>query len=102
MPVISFSVHTFTNCYSENAVNFSSQKCAGFLPVSSYMITIMMNNKVPVAGLETNETGFENVKDLKQLSADNVTSNGKFGVLGLRRIRKKARSFRIHNRIPRL
>ena len=64
---------------------------------------IMMNsNKVPAEGVEENGTGLENGKDVKQLSADNDTLNRRFGVMDLWRIRSNARTFRIHNRIPRL
>ncbi|RYZ28479.1 MAG: hypothetical protein EOO10_09420 [Chitinophagaceae bacterium] len=60
------------------------------------------NNKVPTDGLEVNETGTENGKDVKQLSADNVTANRRFGAMDLWKIRSNARTYRIHNRIPRL
>ena len=60
------------------------------------------SNKIPTEGVEVNETGFENGKDVKQLSSDNVTTNRRFGAMDLWRIRNNARTFRIHNRIPRL
>lgn len=83
--------------------DFDLQKCNGFLPVPSYMMTIMMNsNKMPTAGADVNETGSENGKEVKQLSDDTVTLNRRFGVMDLWRIRSNARTFRIHNRIPRL
>ena len=63
---------------------------------------MMNSNKVPAEGVELSETGLENGKDAKQLSDDNVTLNRRFGVMDLWRIRSNARSFRIHNRIPRL
>jgi hypothetical protein len=63
---------------------------------------MMNSNKVPAEGVEVNETGLENGKDVKQLSGDNGTLNRRFGVMDLWRIRSNARTFRIHNRIPRL
>jgi hypothetical protein len=73
------------------------------LPVTFDIRTIMMNsNKIPAEGMDVNETGLENGKDVKQLSDDNVTMNRRFGVMDLWRIRTNARRFRIHNRIPRL
>jgi hypothetical protein len=62
----------------------------------------MNSNKIPAEGMDVNETGLENGKDVKQLSDDNVTMNRRFGVMDLWRIRTNARRFRIHNRIPRL
>jgi hypothetical protein len=62
----------------------------------------MNSNKMPTVGTEMNETGVENEKDVKGLAGDNNTANRKFGVNDLWRIRSNARTFRIHNRIPRL
>lgn len=63
---------------------------------------MMNSNKEPLTGVEVNENGLENGKDSKQLSDDNVTLNRRFGVMDLWKIRSNARSFRIHNRIPRM
>ena len=63
---------------------------------------MMNSNKVPAEGVDVNETGSENGEDVKQLSDDNAATNRRFGVMDLWRIRSNARTFRIHNRIPRL
>jgi len=62
----------------------------------------MNSNKEPAAGVEVNERGVEQGKDGKHFSDDDVATSRRFGVTDLWRIRSNARSFRIHNRIPRL
>lgn len=63
----------------------------------------MNNNKADAIELASNETGSasENEKGLHN-SKDNGDSKRNFGVLNLWSIRRGARIYRIHNRIPRL
>ena len=63
---------------------------------------MMNHNKMPSTGAGSNETGAEYGKDVKQLSDDNVALNRRFGVMDLWKIRKNARSFKIHSRLPRV
>ncbi len=59
-------------------------------------------NKAPETVAALNETGLENGKALNQLSNDNGTFNRRFGVTDLWSMRRNARKFKIHDRIPRL
>lgn len=61
----------------------------------------MNHSKMPLKGAGSFEIGMEYGKDVKQLSDDNVALSRRFGVMDLWKIRKNARSFRIHNRLPR-
>jgi hypothetical protein len=63
----------------------------------------MMNtNKVPATEVALIETGVENGEESKLLSEDNGNSNQRFGLMDLWSIRRSARKFKIHNRLPRL
>ena len=48
------------------------------------------------------KTETENGEETKQATNENGTSTHYFGVVDLWKIRRRARTFRIHNRIPRL
>ena len=63
---------------------------------------MMDYNNVPESKVAFNETQVKNGRDLNQLSEDNDTFNRRFGVMDLWSIRRSARKFKIHNRIPRL
>jgi hypothetical protein len=63
---------------------------------------MMDYNRAPEREVALNETGLENGKDINQLSDDNGTLNRRFGVTDLWSMRRNARKFKIHDRIPRL
>lgn len=63
---------------------------------------MMNNNKEYATGVALNETGSVNCNGEKKLSDHDNTVNRSFGVTDLWRIRRNARTFKIHNRIPRL
>lgn len=63
----------------------------------------MMNyNKEHAAGTALNVTGLDNNEGLRKLSGDDSSLHRSFGVNELWRIRRSARIFKIHSRIPRL
>lgn len=63
---------------------------------------MMNNNNVPQAPAQLSGTESENGKAADQLSNDNGGNNRQFGVMNLWSIRRNARAFRIHDRMPRL
>jgi hypothetical protein len=62
----------------------------------------MTDNTEQATEIVVNKTAAENGEDSKQGSHENGTINQHFGVVDLWRIRRSARTFRIHNRIPRI
>ena len=63
---------------------------------------MMNSNKEPVTAVSLMETGAENGKNQKKEAEANGTLSKRFGVMDLWKIRSNARSFRIHNRLPRV
>lgn len=63
---------------------------------------MMDYNKEQAPGVALNRTELDNCKGLRKLSDDDSNLNRSFGVNGLWSIRRSARIFKIHNRIPRL
>jgi hypothetical protein len=63
---------------------------------------MMNNNNVPTAAVDVNGTEAENGKDVNPLSNDNGSATRSFGLVNLWSIRRNARKFRIHGRMPRL
>lgn len=62
---------------------------------------MMNNNKEHVTQITLNETGSGDCNEVKKLSNDN-TAIRSFGITDLWSMRRNARTFKIHNRIPRL
>jgi hypothetical protein len=60
------------------------------------------NNKANTTKVVLNETGLDNCNETKKSQSDDNSSGRSFGVTDLWGIRRKARAFKIHNRIPRL
>jgi hypothetical protein len=63
---------------------------------------MMNNNKEDATPVALNETGTGNSNGAKNLSDDDKIASRSFGVTELWSIRRNARVFKIHNRIPRL
>jgi hypothetical protein len=63
---------------------------------------MMNNNKENATKVALNETGSGNCDEARKSSGDDNTVNRSFGITDLWSIRRNARTFRIHNRIPRL
>jgi len=63
---------------------------------------MMNNNREHATKVALNETGTGNSDETKKLSGDDNTVSRNFGIADLWSIRRNARTFRIHNRIPRL
>lgn len=63
---------------------------------------MMNNNREYATKVALNETGTGNNDEVKKLSGDDNTASRSFGITDLWRIRRNARAFKIHNRIPRL
>lgn len=61
----------------------------------------MNNNREHATKVALNETGNSNC-ETKKLSGDDNMAGRSFGITDLWSIRRTARTFRIHNRIPRL
>jgi hypothetical protein len=59
------------------------------------------NNTEHATKVALNETANAN-SETKNLSAEDNTAGRSFGIIDLWSIRRNARAFRIHNRIPRL
>lgn len=64
--------------------------------------SMMNNNKEHATQVALNETGSGNCNGVKKLSDNDNTVSRSFGVTDLWSIRRNARTFKIHNRIPRL
>lgn len=63
----------------------------------------MMNyNKEQAAEVALNATGLDNDKELRKLSGDDNSLHRSFGLNDLWSIRRSAKIFKIHSRIPRL
>jgi hypothetical protein len=62
----------------------------------------MTDNTEQATAIVVNKTEAGNGEESKQRSHDNGTLNRHFGVVDLWKIRRNARTFRIHNRIPRI
>jgi hypothetical protein len=63
----------------------------------------MTNNNIERATkVALNETGNATVDEARKLSGDDNNAGRSFGVTDLWSIRRNARTFKIHNRIPRL
>ena len=62
----------------------------------------MNNNKVDAIEIASQEAGTGNSNGAKTLSAGDKSANRSFGITELWNMRRNARVFRIHNRIPRL
>jgi hypothetical protein len=62
---------------------------------------MMNNNREHATQVALNETGNANC-ETKKLSGEDNTVGRSFGIADLWRIRQNARTFKIHNRIPRL
>lgn len=60
------------------------------------------NNKEDATEFALNEEGSDNSNGAKTLSDSDKSASRRFGVIELWSIRRNARVFRIHNRIPRL
>jgi hypothetical protein len=63
---------------------------------------MMTNNKEQPTIVGVNEKGVENSNGERMLSGSDNTTTRSFGLTALWSIRKNARTFKIHNRIPRL
>jgi hypothetical protein len=63
---------------------------------------MMNNNKEDAIAVALNDEGTGNSNGAKALSEGDKRASRSFGVIGLWNIRRNARVFRIHNRIPRL
>jgi hypothetical protein len=63
---------------------------------------MMNNNREHATKVALNETGRGDSDETKRLSGDDNTVGRSFGITDLWRIRQNARTFKIHNRIPRL
>ena len=63
---------------------------------------MMNNNKEDATVVALNETGTSNSNGAKTLSDGDKSASRSFGLIELWSIRRNARVFRIHNRIPRL
>jgi hypothetical protein len=67
------------------------------------MVNFMMNNNSEhAAKLALNERGMGNSDEEKKSSGDDNAVSRSFGITDLWSIRRNARAFKIHNRIPRL
>ena len=67
------------------------------------MINFMMNNnKEDATQVALNVTGTSKDNSAKILSGDDKKTSRSFGLINLWSIRRNARIFKIHNRIPRL
>jgi hypothetical protein len=63
----------------------------------------MMNtNREHATKVALNETGRGNYEEAKKLPGDDNTMGRSFGITDLWSIRRNARAFKIHNRMPRL
>ena len=67
-----------------------------------YAKEFMNNNQVPATDVALNETRLENGKESNGSSDDGGSLSRRFGMMDLWSIRRNARKFKIHNRIPRL
>ena len=63
---------------------------------------MMNNNKEDATVVVLNEAGTGNSNEATSLSDDNSNAARSFGVIELWNMRRNARVFKIHNRIPRL
>lgn len=70
---------------------------------AGHVVNFMMNNnKKDATEVVLNETGTGNSNGAKTLSDSDKSASRSFGLIELWSIRRNARVYKIHNRIPRL
>ena len=70
---------------------------------AGHVVNFMMNNnKKDATEVVLNETGTGNSNGAKTLSDGDKSASRSFGLIELWSIRRNARVYKIHNRIPRL
>ena len=72
------------------------------LVLIAFAINFMIDNREPATDVANSETRSENGNGHKRSSDDNGALNRSFGSIDMWSIRRNARTFKIHKRIPRL